>query len=53
MIVGPSRHGKSTLLRHLKSKCRVIAQPVTFFDRQESYSTSSPMPTMLQSKKSK
>ena len=41
MIVGPSGHGKSTLLAHLKSKCKIISQPVTFFDRYASYSASS------------
>ena len=49
MIVGPSGHGKTTLLAHLKSKCRVISQPVTFFDRFASYSASSSMPALSQS----
>jgi len=35
MVVGPSGHGKSTLLSHLKSTGEGIIQPVTFFDRQQ------------------
>lgn len=49
MIVGPSGHGKSTLLSHLKSKSRVISQPVTFFDRVESYSASTSVAAITQS----
>ena len=49
MIVGPSGHGKSTLLAHLKSKCKIISQPVTFFDRYASYSASSAVPPLSQS----
>ena len=37
MIVGPSGHGKSTLLSHLKSMDKTISQPVTFHDRQMAY----------------
>ena len=33
MLVGPSGHGKSTLLSHLKS----LDEPVTFYDRQMAY----------------
>ena len=39
MIVGPSGHGKSTLLSHLKSMDKASSQPVTYFDRQMSYAT--------------
>lgn len=49
MIVGPSGHGKSTLLLHLKSKSKVISQPVTFFDRYSSYCASNSVPAMSQS----
>jgi len=38
MIVGPSGHGKTTLLSNVKSKSKAIPQPVTFLDRQLSYS---------------
>ena len=40
VIVGPSQHGKSTLLLDLKSKSRGMAQSITFFDRHASYSDS-------------
>ena len=42
MIVGPPGHGKSTLLMHLK---KTKSQPVTFFDRQTSYTTRATMPS--------
>lgn len=38
MMVGPSGHGKSTLLSLLKST-KALPQPVTLFDRQMSYET--------------
>ena len=37
MIVGPSGHGKSTLLSHLKSMDKSNSLPATYFDRQMSY----------------
>ena len=43
MIMGPSGHGKSTLLSHLKSMDNTISQPVTFFDRQMAYTVGTAM----------
>jgi len=41
MIVGPSKNGKTTLLKYLKSKNKMASQSISFKDRMMAYSCDS------------
>lgn len=41
MIVGPSKNGKTTLLKYLKSRNKMVSQSVSFNDRMLAYSCDS------------
>ena len=41
MVVGPSKNGKTTLLKYLKSTSKMVSQSVSFDDRLSAYSVNS------------